>query len=466
MNLKRIYLLLLVVVCCVAANAQAGKTIRPFKKGERVIFVGNSITHGGHYHSFIWLYYMTRFPKQPITVMNGGIGGECAWDIEKRLEDDVFDRNPTYVALTFGMNDTGYGIYNEPDAKQKLEQQIKKSYESYLNIEKMLQNKKAVAKVLIGGSPYDETTKFNDSFFPNKNEALLKIIDFQQASANKNNWGFVDFNKPMLALNLREQKKDPNFTFCNVDRIHPDNHGQMVMAYLFLKAQGLAGKKVAEVGIDASTATAGTQDNCSISGLKNTGNKLEFDYLAKALPYPIDTIPRHGWGEKKSQRDALTLVPFMEEFNQEVLKVTHLEKGEYQLKIDGITISNLSSAELSNGINLATFTNTPQYQQALKIMFLNEERFEVEKRFREYKWVEYTFLRKEGLLYADNREALDRINEALPNDFFLQMSYDNFTKAVYPEVRKVWKDYMEQIVSTIYKINQPVSHRFVLEKIQ
>ena len=32
-----------------------------------MVFVGNSITHGGHYHSFIWLYYMTRFPDKPIT---------------------------------------------------------------------------------------------------------------------------------------------------------------------------------------------------------------------------------------------------------------------------------------------------------------------------------------------------------------------------------------------------------------
>ena len=36
------------------------------------------------------------------------------------------------------------------------------------------------------------------------------------------------------------------------DRIHPDNHGNMLMAYFFLKSQGLAGKPVAKVDIDAS----------------------------------------------------------------------------------------------------------------------------------------------------------------------------------------------------------------------
>ena len=55
-------------------------------------------------------------------------------------------------------------------------------------------------------------------------------------SAKKNGLGFVDFNQPMVQISLEEQKKDSTFTFCRVDRIHPDNDGQMVMAYLFLKA--------------------------------------------------------------------------------------------------------------------------------------------------------------------------------------------------------------------------------------
>ena len=72
-------LLSLVYINCDYLQAQT--TIPRFEEGERVVFVGNSITHGGHYHSFIWLYYMTRFPDKPITIMNAGIGGESAWDM-------------------------------------------------------------------------------------------------------------------------------------------------------------------------------------------------------------------------------------------------------------------------------------------------------------------------------------------------------------------------------------------------
>ena len=430
-----------------------------------MVFVGNSITHGGHYHSFIWLYYMTRFPDKPITIMNAGIGGESAWDMKDRLDYDVFNRKPTYVTLTFGMNDTGYDIYMKDNAKELSEQRIAKSLESYREIEERLLAKNKIKKVLIGGSPYDETSRFNNFILHNKNNAILKIIDAQRTSTKKNGWGFVDFNQPMREISRKEQEADSTFTFCRIDRIHPDNDGQMVMAYLFLKAQGLAGDEVSSVSIDAYHSSVITHKNCKISKLKKNGADLTFDYLAYALPYPLDSISRSGWGNKRSQRDAMQLVPFMEEFNQERFQVTNLEKGMYRLTIDNQFIDNLSSEKLANGVNLADYPNTPQYQQAAKIMYLNEERFEVEKRFREYLWTEYSFLKKEGLLFADNEKAINKLREYLPKDGFLRMSYEWYTKAMYPEIREVWSRYMKTIVDTIYKMNKPTTHKVKLTKI-
>ena len=61
--MKRILLSLAAALCmCASAAAQ---TVAPFKDGDRAVFLGNSITDGGHYHSYIWLYYMTRFPYKP-----------------------------------------------------------------------------------------------------------------------------------------------------------------------------------------------------------------------------------------------------------------------------------------------------------------------------------------------------------------------------------------------------------------
>ena len=49
-----------------------------FKDGERVCFVGDSITHAGGYHSTVYLYYLTRFPDREIRAWNKGISGNQA----------------------------------------------------------------------------------------------------------------------------------------------------------------------------------------------------------------------------------------------------------------------------------------------------------------------------------------------------------------------------------------------------
>ncbi|MCS3255647.1 hypothetical protein NXX19_28030 [Bacteroides ovatus] len=116
-------------------------------------------------------------------------------------------------------------------------------------------------------------------------------------------------------------------------------------------------------------------------------------YLSDIYPVhclsPIDTIPR--WGTKGTARDAIRQIPFMQEMNQEIMKVTDLH-GIFRVTIDGIEIGCWSGDELSKGVNLAEISCTPQYQQSLSIMYLNEERCAIEKRLRQYMAMQYVFL--------------------------------------------------------------------------
>lgn len=80
----------------------------------------------------------------------------------------------------------------------------------------------------------------------------------------------------------------------------------------------------------------------------------------------------------------------MEEMNQELLKVTGL-KGDHTLFIDDEEIGVWSGEEWTKGINLANETKTPQYQQALAVMHLNEYRWEIEREFRQYAWIQFCF---------------------------------------------------------------------------
>ena len=52
------------------------------------------------------------------------------------------------------------------------------------------------------------------------------------------------------------------FSLTPNDRIHPDYDGHLVMAYLFLKTQGLANKPVADFSVNAKTKQVTKAVNC------------------------------------------------------------------------------------------------------------------------------------------------------------------------------------------------------------
>src|ERR1700742_2316640 len=103
--MKKVFAIFLIILTVgTTTNAQ----IQPFKTGDRIAFVGNSITEQGYYESYIWLYYMLHFPGKRIVVLNRGIGGDRAKDIYARFDDDVAASDPNVICVTFGMNDSGY----------------------------------------------------------------------------------------------------------------------------------------------------------------------------------------------------------------------------------------------------------------------------------------------------------------------------------------------------------------------
>ena len=86
----------------------------------------------------------------------------------------------------------------------------------------------------------------------------------------------------------------------------------------------MTGNKVADIEINGSKGKLVKEENCTVTDLVKKGSTISFDYLAKSLPYPVDTLAR-SWGMSHPQAEALNIVPFVEEMNQEVLKVTGLK---------------------------------------------------------------------------------------------------------------------------------------------
>ncbi len=455
---------LIFYTCLLCSRSVLAQHVEAFKPGDRVMFVGNSITNEGYYHAYIWLYYMTHFPNSRIEIYNKGIGGNDVGQMNERLDVEVFPDKPTVVVLTFGMNDSGYFEYFNANRDSVATAKVKRSYDNYIMAEKKLLNHPEVKKILLTSSPYDATTTSNkNNYFPGKSNAMATIAEFQEASAKKNHWSFIDILRPMTAINVAGQAMDSAYSLAPNDRIHPGNAGHLVMAYLFLKAQGLASKVVADIEINAADKRLSKALNCKVTGLVVKATAVTFNYLANSLPFPIDTVPRI-WNSKSKQSDALDLIPFTKDFNMEVLAVQGLNEGKYVLKIDDQVIGNWTAHDFSNGINLAELMNTPQYQQATQIRDLNLERMEIEKRFRQYNFIEFDILKKRGLLRKNNQAALDTVR-SLINTGFVRGNYENWTKARNPAIRDTWNAEMKLLVDKIYEINKPVMHVMRIEKV-
>lgn len=460
--MRKIYMLLGMLLGFIVCTAQP---VKPFAKGDKVVFAGNSITEAGLYENYIWLYYITHFPETRLQVFNGGIGGDVAGQIYDRLPKDLLAKDPSVLVLTFGMNDSKYFEYGDTTkTAQVTKEAVDTSYASFLKIEKILTSHPDIRKIIMSSSPYDETMQNKDNYFKGKSHTLDLIAAFQKETAMRNNWEYMDLLHPMLDITHREQMKKPDFTVTGPDRIHPGSAGHFVMGYLFLKGQGLAGKPIADIRIQAKQKKLVKALNAEIAHIQGSEKEVSFSYLAKSLPYPIDTLPR-VWQNNQIQRDALTLIPFTKEFNQEMIAVDGLETGNYALKIDGKFIQAYSADELAKGINLAEMTQTPQYQQSLRIMELNRKHRELEGKFRNYYWVNYNFLKEKGLLLNDSEVARDTVMNHQEDNGWLKAKTADYEQVRVSTSRKQLEQEMQHLRDEMYRVNKPQEHHITLTAI-
>ena len=340
---------------------------RQFKSGDSVCAVGDSITHGGSYHKYIYLYYATRFPDVKFDMYNCGISGDTSWGIQSRVDNDILNHKPTISSIMLGMNDINIWLYDanktSPEDIAKQDEQIKKYME---NMDKLASRLKAGGSELIFITPsiYEDTAKLESHSCVGANGGLGKCAEKVKELAKKYDAAVVDFYSPMTAIDLAQQQSNPEFTLVGGDRVHPGDVGHFVMAYEFLKTQNVP-QLVSSVIIDAGMPKKVKVENTEISFIEISDENIKFKLHDRALPMPV------GNESKK----ALELVPFMAEMNQQILQIKNMASGDYEILMDGQIVDTVSSQKLSEGINLAENVNTPMYKQALVVADLNNQRW-------------------------------------------------------------------------------------------
>lgn len=101
------------LVALAAPAWAADKDAPALKKGERIVFLGDSITQGGTgpkgYVTLISKDLATKHKDLEIEVIGAGISGNKVPDLQRRLAKDVLAKKPTLVVIYIGINDVWHG---------------------------------------------------------------------------------------------------------------------------------------------------------------------------------------------------------------------------------------------------------------------------------------------------------------------------------------------------------------------
>lgn len=456
------YVLLLVLLMLCVRDVKSQEKLSPlFPNKARVGFVGNSITQAGGYHYYLYLFHVTRFPDAQVTFFNCGVGGDTASKILARAEEDIFIHKPDHLTLMVGMNDVNRPLYaKEHSGNSSVEEQKRSAIERYRrDTDELVKLFKGYTTnvILIKPSIYDQTGQLEGENMYGANDALKICGDHIEVLARKYNTGLVDFWTIMNRINAEQQRKNPAFTIVGPDRIHPQVTGHFVMAYQFLKTMN-APAYVARIVIDKDERRSkGRSINCEISGLVRRRDVVSFTCKEGSLPFPAPP----------DSEEAFSLVPFAEEFNREILQVEDLRDGDYEVRIDDVLIGTHSASDLKAGINLALCQNTPQYQQALKVMERCAEVRRLQSNLRLLKRVEYVDLQKSELeLDIDSIDTILKARLELPR-WKSRYDFNRRLFSQYVEIKPRAEEIRESIKqreALVFEASTPSAHVFEIRR--
>ncbi|HTH49567.1 MAG TPA: SGNH/GDSL hydrolase family protein [Candidatus Limnocylindria bacterium] len=342
--------------------------------GDRVVFLGDSITEQRLYTTYIEAYTLARHPNWTITFRNVGWGGDTAWlrqrahpdekelfaadpasqqkmvegSVGSGLSRDVLPLRSTFVTVKFGMNDHSYQAFR-PD--------IFAAYtRSQTQIAKVLEG--AGARVaFLTPQPIEEHRPDPDQDV--RNVSLRKFSDGLKEVAIANHATFVDQFDTYMKLMMDARAADPKAFIGAGDAVHPGPAGHTLMAWAVLKGLG-ATADVSRATVDFKTKSV-TSERCRVEHLTVADGKVAFDRLDDALPMPID----------ERAQSALKLAPVLDELSRYELRVTGLPEGTYEITIDGESAAKASAESLAKGWNLSNEGGpvTTQGRELLKEVF-------------------------------------------------------------------------------------------------
>ena len=316
----------------------AGQAHEPIlKSGDRVVFLGDSITALGDYTRLVVSYVTLREPGASITFLrNAGVPGDTAPGGVKRLANDVLSQHPTIVSICFGMNDGRVAPFTPPMCDTFMA--------GMSNLVATLSAAKIRVVLLTPGCVDPETAGrwFKAPGEPDQCNAMLgRLAEGVKVLAARENLPVADIHSTMLAAQTKGKAASSLWTMIP-DGIHPDTVGATVMAYTLVGALGYTGP-VSSLTLDTRRGLVAAE-RCTVTGLQIESNKISFIRRDAALPSFVGT----------NATVIAACFPLVQSLREYRLALTGLPTGTWQLTVGTAgVVGDFTAAQLAAGVDLA-----------------------------------------------------------------------------------------------------------------
>lgn len=205
----------------VVSSAFAGL---PFVNGDRIAFLGDSITQLGADDPRGWVNILeSRVRKEvdEVAFIHAGIGGNTSADMLKRINADVIRRKPTWVFFSCGVNDSPNPAADNPGVP--LDKYVKNVSTIFDKLDK------TGAKIVV----LSQTPVLEDDPNYGANINLVSYNAELKRMALERKYIYLD---PGAAIRKAiAEKKDPKKRTLTWDGTHLNNRGNAIFADVVLK---------------------------------------------------------------------------------------------------------------------------------------------------------------------------------------------------------------------------------------
>ena len=360
-----------------------------FKSGDRISFIGDSITQRGDYYHNVQQYYLTHFAQESIQFFNCGIAGDIMEGAIRRVVDDCLIYKPTHAFIMFGMNDlaldANYFNNIRSDSVRLALGTYKSNIEALISI---LQKSNVTTVVLQTPTLYDQTAKFGGENNIGRNDILKMGANIVRHAALRRKFKYIDYWTPLRDINERIQAVNPNDTIISPDRVHPGALGHLVMADIFLDATENRSTLRDTCRMSMRKLGSSSGQICTIHSIQHETNRIVISLTLNRLPFIFDPLleSENVTGKK--------LRPLVLRFNHFLFQVVDLPRDvrNVSLLIGNERIGEFNLPTLERGINLLEWKTTPMFRQAEKVYQILTSLWDMQRTERRLKFVEYCCL--------------------------------------------------------------------------